>query len=528
MYTNLNVHLCTHVQVLLCDGIVGLANSDGAQKPGGLGSSSLNARRTFCHPSREPSGALLEKRSISGRDYCGAGLEGGGMKRKLLLQPELREAIARLSQHRPKDEKVGERLSKAEFEALLDGLAHEDPQVVKRFGPAEAEGPLSEDGRRRLLVEQRTMVRDRNLAVFELLTGIQSDFERRWLSPDLWKHWVGEWTELLYSFGAHDSDEDLIGCRALRVVRKLLLGSEASLEDRRELERDAPILRRLLDSYGGLAFPAFFTRTLHQLYVLTIFARGATGFEAEGRLGWVHDAIRPLDQAVSLLAEGRARPLTIEERRRLDEARRLANESLPGLEKLEPSPQQWKAMSEHKRLLLRERLGRDEEGVELHPLPAGLGFRTEQDALACYSFSGWEQRRGLPHFSSFEHQDGRSKSLEEFKCATGKSMTDWDAENVAGLVKGAGKLSGKKRSASKRPNRSRGVFVFCCPHKVIYGFHTMLRGESPRDTFTVLFTRLRREDLPEVLCYDNACALCNYCIRRAPAHFANVRFVVDR
>jgi hypothetical protein len=110
--------------VLLCDGIVGLATSDGAQKPGGLGSSSLDARRTFCHLSRESSGALLEKRSISGRDCCGAGLEGGGMKRKLLLQPELREAIARLSQHRPKDEKVGERLSKAEFEALLDGLAH--------------------------------------------------------------------------------------------------------------------------------------------------------------------------------------------------------------------------------------------------------------------------------------------------------------------------------------------------------------------------------------------------------------------
>lgn len=148
--------------------------------------------------------------------------------------------------------------------------------------------------------------------------------------------------------------------------------------------------------------------------------------------------------------------------------------------------------------------------------------------MACYSFPGWEQRRGLPHYSSFEHPDGRSRSLEEFKCATGKTVTEWDAEHVAGLVKGAGKLSGKKGSASKRPKRSRGVFVFCCPHRVIYGFHTMLRGESPRDAFTVLYTRLRREDLPETLVYDNACALRNYCMRRAPAHFANVRFVVDR
>jgi hypothetical protein len=56
---------------------------------------------------------------------------------------------------------------------------------VKRFGPGEDKGPLPEDGRRRLLVEQRTMVRDHNLAVFELLTGIQADFARRGLSPNL-------------------------------------------------------------------------------------------------------------------------------------------------------------------------------------------------------------------------------------------------------------------------------------------------------------------------------------------------------
>jgi hypothetical protein len=205
----------------------------------------------------------------------------------------------------------------------------------------------------------------------------------------------------------------------------------------------------------------------------------------------------------------------------------LANGLLPGVERLEPSAEQWDAMSEHERSLLRERLGKDEEGVELHLLPAGHGFWAEQEVLACYSFPGWEQKRGLPHFSSFEHPDGRSKSSEENKCATGKSVTEWDAENILGLVKGAGKLSGKKGGLSKRPNRSRGVFVFCCPHRVIFGFHTMLRGESPRDAFAVLYTRLRREDLPEVLCYDNACALRNYSMRRAPAHFANVRFVVD-
>ncbi|GAQ93077.1 hypothetical protein KFL_012860010, partial [Klebsormidium nitens] len=517
-----------HPKVLICDGIVGLASADGAQKPGGLGSSSLDARRTFCHPSRTSTGALPEKRPISGRDYCGSGLQGGGLKRKLLLLPELREALVRLSQHRPKDERLGRRLSKVEYEALLNGLAHEDPRIVKRFGPDEAGGPLREDGKRHMLVEQRTMVRDRNLAVFELLTGIQADFERRGLSPDLWQHWVGEWTELLYSLGAHDSDEALIGPGALHVARKLLLGGKATREDRRDLARDAPILRCILDSCGGLTFPAFFVRTLYHLYLLVLLAQGGTGFESEGRRGWVHEAIDPFERAVGFLTEGRARPLSIDERRRLDEARGLANDLLPGVEMLEPSPRQWEGMSGHERSLLRERLGRDEEGNELHPLPAGHAFRAEQDALACYPFSGWEQKRGLPWYSSFEHSDGRSKSSEEHKCATGKSMTEWDAENVLGLVKGAGKLSGKKGSKSKRPKRTRGGYVFACPHRVIYGFHVMLRGESPRDAFAVLYTRLRREDLPNVLVHDNGCALRNYCYRKEPAFFAKIRFVVDR
>ncbi|GAQ89497.1 hypothetical protein KFL_005300010 [Klebsormidium nitens] len=448
------------------------------------------------HPKRTSTGALLEKRPISDRDYCGSGLQGGGLKRKLLLLPELQEALARLSQHRPKDERLERRLSKVEYEALLNGLAHEDPQIVKRFGPDEAGGPLPEDGRRRMLVEQCTMVRDRNLAVFELLTGIQADFERRGLSPDLWQHWVGEWTELLYSLGAHDSDEALIGPGALHMARKLLLGDEATREDRRDWARDAPILRCILDSCGGLTFPAFFVRTLYHLYLLVLLAQGGTGFESEGRRGWVHEAIDPFERAVGLLTEARARPLSIDERRRLDEVRGLANELLPGVEILEPSPRQWEGMSGHERSLLRERLGRDKEGDELHPLPAGHAFRAEQDALACYPFPGWEQKRGLPWYSSFEHPDGRR------------------------LVKGAGKLSGKKGSKSERPKRTRGGYVFACPHRIIYGFHVMLRGESPRDTFVVLYTRLRREDLPEVLVHDNSCALRNYCFRRESAHFA--------
>jgi hypothetical protein len=87
---------------------------------------------------------------------------------------------------------------------------------------------------------------------------------------------------------------------------------------------------------------------------------------------------------------------------------------------------------------------------------------------------------------------------------------------------------GGSKSAKRLQNHTKGGFVFCCPHRVIYGFHAMLRGESPRDPFTVLYTRLDRNNLPRYLFYDNACKLQSYCMRREPAFFAEVRFLVDR
>jgi hypothetical protein len=101
-------------QVPLCDGIVGISSFDGGKRPGGLGSSSHDFRRPFTHPGRSADGAALKKQLVAGRDYCAAGLEGGGMKRRLVLQPELRELVARVSRHRAKSEKLGQRLSEAE------------------------------------------------------------------------------------------------------------------------------------------------------------------------------------------------------------------------------------------------------------------------------------------------------------------------------------------------------------------------------------------------------------------------------
>ncbi|GAQ90961.1 hypothetical protein KFL_007070070 [Klebsormidium nitens] len=516
-----------HPEVLLCDGIVGIANSDGGKRPGGLASSSHDFRRPFTHPSRSADGAALEKQLVAGRDYCAAGLEGGGMKRRLVLQPELRELIARVSRHRPVSEKLGQRLSEGEYLGLKGSLANDDVRLVTRFVPGDGEGPVPANTRRRLLVEQRQMVRDKNRAMLRLLEGIELEQAARGGSPRLWEHWPCEWGELLYDLGAHDSDDGVIGhSDGLAVVRELLLGRDASVEDRRQLGEHSPILRRVLDAQGGHRFPAFFMLALHHLYELTLLARGNTGYGDGMQEGWVVAALRPLGRAVALQHLSRERgPLTEAEAASLAEARTSAQDLLPGVEGSQPNALQWEAMSQLvERGLLRGRLGRDEEGNRMHPLPAGHTFRAEQDALGHYALPGWEQKRGLPRYTSFEHEDGRSRTSEEFKCATGQTVGDWDAANVPGLVKGGSKST--KRG--KRPHRSRGAFVLCCTHRVISGFHFFLRGESLRDAFAVLYTRLDREELPKYVVYDNACQLRNYCMRREPAFFSDVTFVVDR
>jgi hypothetical protein len=379
--------------------------------------------------------------------------------------------------------------------------------------------------RRRLLDEQVQMVREKNLAVLRLLWGIEADLEARGGSPRIWEHWPGCWGELLYDLGAHDADCGVIGTSGgLSVVRRLLLGYAATVEDCRLYGAGSPILRRLLDAYGGVGFPAFFAPALHHLYILTALARGCTGFGDEYRDGWVIAALKPLNHAIELLQIRAERgALDGQETRLLADARGLADRLLPGVEALRPSPAQWATMSGVERSLIWERLKRDEEGHQMHPLPLGHGFRAEQDALGHYALPGWEQKRGLPHYATFEHTNGKSRTGEELKCNSGQTETKWVAANVPGLTRG-----GKKGKKAKRPHKSRGAMVVCCPHWVIYGFHVMLRGESPRDVFAVLFSRLNREHLPKFVVYDNACALRNYYMRREPAFFAEVTFVVDR
>lgn len=401
-------------------------------------------------------------------------------------------------------------------------LDRDDVQFVTGFvaDPDDADGdPMLLHWRRRIRTDQVGQMRSKNKAVLELLKSIE--IEAMQDEP----HWPpscpGRWSEPLYSLGAPLSvsdDSNLIQHgRALGVVRKMLLGGAANDLDRILLAEHAPILRRLLDHYGD-RFPAFFHPALHHLYRLTLFGRGAVGLGV-GRAGWALSAIEGLDVCVWL--QRQPNPLSVEQRQAFDFWAARANSLLPGVETLTPPAPQRYPLLPAERELLNGRLGLEIDGSEPAALLQDHPYCREQRDLGCYPLPGWEQKRPLPQYRPFEDELGRSlERHEEHRCRSGLMVGEFDAKIALD--------SGRPKEAKRLQHHTKGGFVFCCPHRVIYGWHVMLRGESPRDPFTVLYTRLHRRHLPRFLVYDNACKLQAYAMRREPAHFADVRFLVDR
>ncbi|GAQ92733.1 hypothetical protein KFL_011140010 [Klebsormidium nitens] len=220
------------------------------------------------------------------------------------------------------------------------------------------------------------------------------------------------------------------------------------------------------------------------------------------------------------MLEREPKPLSFEQQQAFDFWAARANALLPGVESLSPPDPHEYALLPPERILLNERLGLEADGSEPGPLPSDHPYCREQRELGCYPLPGWEQKRPLPQYEPFEDDLGRSReSDEEHRCRSGLTFGEFDAKVAL--------ESGIKKN--KRLQRhTKGGFVFTCPHCVIYGFHVMLRGESPRDPFTILYTRLNRRNLPLILVHDNACKLRAYAMRREPAFFAHVRFLVDR
>ncbi|GAQ91305.1 hypothetical protein KFL_007620010 [Klebsormidium nitens] len=514
-----------HPDVLVCNGIAGLACADGSRSKGGLAGTAASELRPFTAPSRNGFGENVVKHMEAAR----LRLEGRGLKRRLIHQPELRALLARYSQHHPKDPDLGAQLSEGEFHELLVALDRDDVELVSEFVPdpdnADAE-PVLLHWRRRLLQEQIGQIRSKNRAARLLLEGIRGETlaalganPRGVRSPRKW------WAELLYALGTPQSvadDSNLIQHgAALAVVRTILLGGSADEGGKAVLAEHAPILRRLLDSYDGV-FPAFFLPTLHHLYRLTLFGRGAVGLGV-GRAGWALSAIEGLDACVWLLQLRRDVQGSWNEER--DESytfwRERANRLLPGVEALQPPNPSVYALNQAERELLHNRLGLSGNGRLLEALPKDHPYCREQNVLGCYPLPGWEQKRPLPQYKPFEDELGRAvESSEEHRCKSSLTVAEYDTKVAKAKSQKAGKRLQK--------HTAKGGFVFVCPHRVIYGFHAMLRGESPRDPFAVLYTRLHRHNLPSVLFYDNACKLRAYSMRREPGFFADVRFLCDR
>ena len=88
----------------------------------------------------------------------------------------------------------------------------------------------------------------------------------------------------------------------------------------------------------------------------------------------------------------------------------------------------------------------------------------------------------------------------------------------------------EERCRKVYPQVSRGgysyMFLWFCPvHGHCYGFHLISGGEGRKDPFSSLFKYMERA--PEVVFYDNACQLSEYCLNREPAFFKNTRFFHD-
>ena len=75
-------------------------------------------------------------------------------------------------------------------------------------------------------------------------------------------------------------------------------------------------------------------------------------------------------------------------------------------------------------------------------------------------------------------------------------------------------------------NLTGGAMVFWCKHRVCVGLHVIPKSEGRNDVFSGILTHW--EKAPEVICYDYACQLMEYCITREPEFFKNTLFVVDR
>jgi hypothetical protein len=304
------------------------------------------------------------------------------------------------------------------------------------------------------------------------------------------------WKEIIYDLNSHDEDCKILQTEhSLRVARRILVGDRVTEQDRLDWGKESPILRRLLDSYEG-RLPSFFMGVLKALYKSSIYGRGGAAYSVWTGKAWdrFHKASWWLDPH-SYWWDPFSKPQWDKYPNPPPpnpESKAAAHRAMDALERFSNEAE---LLGEAERGLLRENLG--ETG------PALGDFTSDGEDLCWYPF--WDKKRPLPYYAEFETAKGMSQTAEA-RCAGNASVDD----------------------RQKKLPHTRGLYVWCCPHRVLYGIHIMLRGESQRDPFAVLYTRFNRNELPRVLINDCSCSDQNYCFRREPTFFSNVRFVIDK
>jgi hypothetical protein len=74
--------------------------------------------------------------------------------------------------------------------------------------------------------------------------------------------------------------------------------------------------------------------------------------------------------------------------------------------------------------------------------------------------------------------------------------------------------------------KTGGIFTWFCEHGVCYGAYVIPTAEGRNEAYSFLtgyFTKA-----PQVIIYDFACNLQEYCLNRAPSFFKNTLFVIDK
>ena len=82
------------------------------------------------------------------------------------------------------------------------------------------------------------------------------------------------------------------------------------------------------------------------------------------------------------------------------------------------------------------------------------------------------------------------------------------------------------KNFDKSQKMSGGCMFLWCKHRICLGFHIIPTAEGRNDVFSAILTHWPKA--PEVIVYDYACQLQEYCLAREPTYFRNTVFLVDR